>query len=311
MRPALVFALVAVVVALGAPAAAQPAVEAEALFRQGKDFMAQRKYAEACIAFETSQRLDPNVATLMNHADCREKNQQLATAWDLFIAVEHQTRTGLDLASKQLNATATERAAKLGPRLSKLTIKVADTPLGLEILRGDTRLDARAWNQPLSIDGGTYRITARAPGRVEWSATAVVKPEADAQIIEIPELAAAPATDPAAPVARGRSLVLPIVFGGAALALGGTAFGFSRWGDSLYEDAEREPDDARQESLWKSANTRRYLALGFTAAAVGCAGTAIYFALRRGRAESSETRTVRVMPTAASDALGVLVGGAW
>ena len=36
------------------------------------------------------------VATLLNHASCREKNEQLATAWGLFLEAERQTRAATD-----------------------------------------------------------------------------------------------------------------------------------------------------------------------------------------------------------------------
>src|SRR3954471_12747617 len=55
--------------------------QAETLFRQGKDLMAHGRVAEACAAFDASQKLDPTIATLLNQASCREKNGQLATAW--------------------------------------------------------------------------------------------------------------------------------------------------------------------------------------------------------------------------------------
>jgi hypothetical protein len=44
----------------------------------------------------------------------------------------------------------------------------------------------------LPIDGGTYRIVARAPGKTEWSGTVVVAAERDAQTIAIPGLRSAP-----------------------------------------------------------------------------------------------------------------------
>ena len=40
----------------------------------------------------------------------------------------------------------------------------------------------------MPIDGGTYEITARAPGHVEWKSTVVVKGEADQQTVVVPLL---------------------------------------------------------------------------------------------------------------------------
>jgi hypothetical protein len=87
--------------------------QAEALFRQGKQLMAQKKFADACEAFDGSQKLDPSIATALNQADCREQNGQLATAWGLFVEAERQTRSSADRSAANLGKVANQRAAKL------------------------------------------------------------------------------------------------------------------------------------------------------------------------------------------------------
>lgn len=171
---------------------AQPSgAQAEILFRQGKELMATGHIAEACSAFDASQRLDPTTPTLLNQANCREQNHQLATAWGMFLEAERRTRGGADKASKQMNATARDRIARIEPRLSTLrvTVPAASRLDGLELARDGELLDPATWNRALPIDGGTYRLTARAPGRVAWSSTITVAAERDAQTIEIPALA--------------------------------------------------------------------------------------------------------------------------
>ena len=325
--------------AMTTSASAQPAhAQAEALFRQGKELMKQQRYEEACAAFESSYRLEPSVSTLLNHANCREKNAQFATAWRLFVDAERQTRAKPDADSKQLNTVSASRVSALEARLSKLSIDVApDHRLDdLEVLRDADRVDPDTWNRPLLVDGGTYKITARATGRAEWSTTVVIQPEGDVQTVAIPKLdpvmtmeshpdlpsPPTPATgteltstSPPSPddhVAT-RSLAIPIAMGGAALVLGGTAFAFSRWGDSIYADAKREPEDATQEALWRSANKRRYAAIGLGAGAIGCAGAAIYLHLRGGResAQPVARRSLRIEPTASASSMGLGVRGVW
>ena len=338
-------------IAMTASASAQSAhVQAEALFRQGKELMKQNQLVEACAAFESSQVLEPSISTLLNHADCREKNAQLATAWGLFIDAERQTRTQPDSASKQLNVVAAARAGRLEARLSKLSIDVAPASqvAGLEVLRGAERVEPGTWNLSLPIDGGTYKITARAPGRVGWSTTVVVKPEGDAQTVTVPKLdpAASGESTPGAGIhaparttgagpagkqpadasaihpasarpdgAARRSLALPIAMGGAALVLGGgSVFAFSRWGDRIYADAEREPNDAKQESLWRSANQRRYAAIGFAVGTAGCVGAAIYLYLRGGGREAAQppaSRSLHLEPTATAGSMSLGLRGAW
>jgi hypothetical protein len=164
--------------------------EAEALFRQGKELMAANKIADACTTFDLSQKLDPKSTTLLNQANCREQNGQLATAWALYLEAVRQMRTATDAASQQLRSVAADRAARLERRLSTLRIDVpAESSLpGLQVFRNDQLSDPGAWNRPLPLDGGTYRISARAPGAVEWSSDITVAAEGDAKQIVIPRL---------------------------------------------------------------------------------------------------------------------------
>src|SRR5512140_835685 len=144
-------ALVAVITIPNGARAQSSTAQAEALFRQGKDLIAHGKIAEACAAFDASQKLDPTIATVLNQAACREKNGQLATAWGLFLDAERQSRTATDEATRQLHKVATDHAAKLEPRLSTLTINipVENRVGGLEILRNNEPVDPGAWNKAL------------------------------------------------------------------------------------------------------------------------------------------------------------------
>jgi hypothetical protein len=312
--------------ALSVPAHAQSSgAQAETLFRQGKDLLARGQIAEACAAFDASQKLDPTIATLLNQAACREKNQQLATAWGLFLEAERQTRNATDSANQQLHQVAATKAARLEPRLSTLTITVpgGNRIAGLEILRSGDPVDAGAWNRALPVDGGTYRIAARAPGNAEWSSTITVGNEHDVKTIEIPKLKSAAleplpvATDapsgappPAGGHRRAPQRVVPLAFGGAAVVLAGGALGFELWARSTYNSSRAEVDNDKQASLWHSANTRRYVAEGLGVASLAAAGVAVWLSLRPG-AETPDGRTARVelAPLVAREAAGLVVIG--
>jgi hypothetical protein len=328
MKHALLLGIGALTVA-GAASSAQAqssAAQAEILFRQGKDQMAKGHIAEACAAFDASQKLEPTLATLLNQASCREKNGQLATAWGLFLDAERQTRAATDDAGKQMHRTAAERAAKLEPRLSTLTITVLPENRvgGLEILRDNEPIDPGAWNRALPVDGGTYKITARAPGNSAWSSTVTIAAERDSKSIETPKLKAADLGEPVAQVKptapkavpvhrsevveRPRSRTVPFALGGAAIVLAGGAVGFELWSESVYDRSKREADNARQESLWHSANTRRYVAESMGIASVACAGVAVWWMLRgpeRAPAQSGLT----IAPLLGSDRAGLVLEG--
>src|SRR5262245_4232706 len=110
--------------------------QAAKLFNEGMKLMKEGKFLEACTAFELSQSLQPNISTLMRHAQCREKNLQLKRAWQLFVDAERQTHTQSHNDEKMNNATAKMHAEQLKARLSTLEINVStDQPKGLEIRR--------------------------------------------------------------------------------------------------------------------------------------------------------------------------------
>ena len=101
------------------PAAAQNAA-AEALFSDGEKLLKEGKVAEACDAFEASNRLEPRAGTLVNLGTCREQNHQLASAWSAFKDALSRAK---DPKKKKIAET---RIKSIEPRLSYLTISVAD-----------------------------------------------------------------------------------------------------------------------------------------------------------------------------------------
>ncbi len=196
-RLLLTWLLVLIAVTVGAPGArAQNSAQADSLFKDGKRLMGEKSYAEACDAFEASYKLDPAVTTLVNHADCREKNAQYASAWGLFLEVDRQTRT--DKQQAALNKTAKTRAAALEPRLSYLIINVPDESRidGLSITRNGTVVDPLTWNRALPVDGGVYVIEGKAPGHEPWQTRVTVKDALDKQSVDVPKFKSAPTPDP-------------------------------------------------------------------------------------------------------------------
>lgn len=174
--------------AVPTPARAQSTTaQAQSLFDQGRALLEKGQIAEACAAFEASQKLEPVVTTLLNLAACREQNDQLATAWGLFVEAN---RTATAAGNGKLAGVASRHAARLKPSLSQLKIAV-DEPraAGLELRRGAEKVPAAAWGFALPIDGGTYTFTARASGYRTWSTTITLKISSDSQTLQVPALA--------------------------------------------------------------------------------------------------------------------------
>src|SRR5215470_14459034 len=179
-------ATLAFVLGMLAPIAArgQASPQAEALFRDGKQLMKQGKTAEACAAFEGSEHAEHNIATVLSLADCREKNQQFASAWALFLQADSQTRS--DPSKATLNTTAKKRAIALEPKLSYLTINVPDESRipDLIVTRDGAAVDPAEWNRSIPADGGNHVIAGKAPGHESWSTTVMLRAENDKQSVE-------------------------------------------------------------------------------------------------------------------------------
>jgi serine/threonine-protein kinase len=305
--------------------------QAEVLFRQGRELLVAGKIAEACDAFEESQKLEAAVTTLLNLAGCRETLGQLATAWSLFLDAERQTRAASDAAMQTLHEVAQSRAEKLEPRVSRLTINV---PIqnqldGLEITRASERVSPGLWNRSLPIDGGTYTISARAPGANQWSTQVTVAAEHDTKTVDIPDLRnlpkdldspppppkpapavlpppAAPEIDRRAPLPYPSGHATPLVVAAGALALLGGGLGCELWAESKYSAAKSEMmSQERRDALYSSANTRRYTAELLATGGLAAGGAAVWLYLRDRNQERSATSRVgaQLIPTAGGFAL--------
>ncbi len=186
------------------PAAAQ-GVGAEVLYQRGRALLKRGDVAAACQAFADSLRLEEAVGTMLNLADCREREGKLASAWSIFL-------NAASLASRS-NARpqadeARQRAAQLAPRLSYLTISVADGNRieGLAITRDGEPVDESLWNQGVPIDGGRHVVVATAVGNQPVSIEIEVAAADDTATAELPRLkriedfAVAPAVGPPAAI---------------------------------------------------------------------------------------------------------------
>jgi hypothetical protein len=179
------------------PARSQSAEDkaaAEALFDEGKKLLGEKRFAEACARFESSQRLDPGTGTLLFLADCYETMGRTASAWSTF----REAAAAAKAAGKaDREKTARDRAAKLDGKLFQLTLSVggASTP-GLRVMREDIEVKKEVWGLAVPVDPGTYKLTVTAPGKKEWSTTVEVPKGAGNRTIDVPALEDAPKEAP-------------------------------------------------------------------------------------------------------------------
>ncbi|HSN30387.1 MAG TPA: hypothetical protein VLT45_29060 [Kofleriaceae bacterium] len=175
-----------IVALLGSIASAQPAnVDAEALFREGRRLLKEGNLAEACEKLEASARLDESVGTLLNVGDCREKNGQLATAWEAFVEAQSVAKEKHD----DRAAVARLRADALEVRVPYVTIAVSDRDrvMGLTIAHDGIAVDLASWTHGVPLDPGIHDIVGTAPGFQPWH-TQIDVTEGDNQHLAVPPL---------------------------------------------------------------------------------------------------------------------------
>jgi hypothetical protein len=136
------------------PAQAGDAAAAEALFQAAKQLMAEKQFSEACPKFDASYKLDPTLGTLLNLADCYEKDGRVATAWATWNeALEMALRDG----DKRAEFARTRREA-LVRRLPKIVINVENMVPGVEVLWDDSKLEPAVFGVPIPTDPAEHDL---------------------------------------------------------------------------------------------------------------------------------------------------------
>jgi hypothetical protein len=314
--------VVVVIVALGDGRAHAQSAEAEAQFNDGRQLLADGKLAQACQAFEASNRLEPRAGTLILLGECREQNQQLASASSAYKDALARVK------DPRYRDLANAKVAALQPRLSYLTVGVSDESRvdDLTIARNGKSFDSLLWNRALPVDGGDYVITGHAPGHEEWQTTVHVPIEGAKVRVDVPSLKelprvapppalgslSPPALTPASPpppeadhdapaAPHTTSKVVPLVVGVGALSLLGSGVGFELWAESNYAAAKSEMvSQPRRDSLYNAANTKRHVSEAFAVCGLAAGGAALWLYLRdRDREHGAMTSTsMQVIPTA-------------
>lgn len=188
------------------PAAAERTI-AQDLFERARALMLDGKVAEACDKFAESFRLDPASGALLNLAVCHEKLGRTATAWSEYRDLEVMARKE---GNQERTRIATQRAALLEPRLSRLSLLLSPAhQVDGEIVNLDnTIIGPAAWNTPAPVDPGSHRVVVSAPLHETWTASVEVASDAHIATLEIPKLirtrvSAAPPPGPAPPADSG------------------------------------------------------------------------------------------------------------
>lgn len=182
------------------PARAGDKASAESLFREGKQLMKDGNVDEACRKFEASWQADPAIGALLNLALCHQKQGKTASAWAEFTQAASIARRSGD---EDRARGAQEHADKLEPRLSYLTISVAQPPPELAVQRNGEDVAEGSLGTAVAVDPGAHEIVATAPGYTKWSTSITVGANGDRKAVQIPPLEPGAADEPPPPAGDG------------------------------------------------------------------------------------------------------------
>src|SRR5262249_3151976 len=126
---------------------------AEALFQRGRALVAEGKIAEACTKFAESQRIEAKIGTLLNLADCHERQERTATAWAEYSEAFAQA---LRADQKERQDFAEERIRALEKRLSRLRIESESPLAGMSASIDGVHLGAAVFDTPVPVDPGDH-----------------------------------------------------------------------------------------------------------------------------------------------------------
>ncbi len=329
-------ALACVAIPLALAAAAPPShaqsgdtAVALSLFDQGKQLVRDGKYAEACPKLRASYEMVPKLGTLLNLADCLEKNGQTASAWARFT----EAQSTAERAGEGDRADfAKQHATALEPKLSRLTVTAPASVSGLQVKRDGEVVQGAVLGVPMPVDPGKHTIEATAPGKTAWSTTLEIPGDGANQILAIPPLqdapvAAAPPTlaaagattvgapSPAAPAESGGSSqkVWGFAVGGvgavgvvASLVLGAmaeSAYGQSNQAGGCAKDVCPQSALDQRQSAYGLATAATYLAIGGGVLVAG--GVVLLVTAPSSKEGSRSGLWIRPGPG------GATLGGAW
>ncbi len=218
------------VVLTAAPAFGDPSAQdvaaARTLFEDARKLMKAGKFQEACPKLEEGVRLNPGLGMRYNLAECYENVGRTASAWALFLDVAAGAKQKKDLEREKI---ARERAKKLEPKLSHVTVTVAAEVPGLEVMRDTSLLGKGQFGSAISLDPGTYTFSAHAPDHESWEQKVVVGPDGAKVEVKIPKLAEKPKPKapppPPPPPPPGLGSQRKVAIAAAAVGLVGIGFG--------------------------------------------------------------------------------------
>jgi hypothetical protein len=316
-----VFASLGLAAATGGTARAdrEHADRADQLFKKGKKLLAEKKYPEACTAFEDSDKADPGIGAKLNVAKCYEEWGKLATAWRWYSDAEQMARTGKDDRAPRIHAVLTELdgsvprltiSAPAGARLTDVVVKLD----GVDI-------DPRTLGRERRVDPGPHQIDTVVGGETQTKVVPVERGGSSEITLEVPaprKPVGEPATEPTEgeqDPGRNRRFIAYGVGGAGVVAIGVAGIVALRargdYHDALDAHCAGATDTCDDAGLSQTHNarSRANIATAVTIGGLAAVAGGVYLYLTAPRTPRDE-HVVYVAPSVGTSN-GLVIGGAF
>ncbi|MBX3192677.1 MAG: hypothetical protein KF819_37175 [Labilithrix sp.] len=309
---------IAAIIFVAAGARAEPTKEDKALalslFRQARELMEAGSFAEACVKFDESQRLDPGGGTLLNLAVCHEAEGKTATAWAeysdaLALARRDGRADRIDLAREKMNA--------LEPKISRLVVVVP--PSATRVRRDGSDVPRVAWGSPIPVDPGEHVVEVTLAGGAITIERVTVEAAGDEKTLTItaPEAPPTAESPPPTPEVResprtGRTIVAWSLVGLGAAGVGlGAYFGLRAIAKKNESDEGCPGGSCTAGAVAANEDAKRAADVATISFAIGVVSGAIGATLLLTAPRTRTRSALRVSPLAGPGVGGLAVGGAF
>lgn len=186
------------------PATLGSAKEAGLAFDKARELMDLGQFDKACLLFKKSQELDASPGTLLNIANCSERERDLLEALKLFELARSSAAQHPRIADRPRWIEAADtRIARLRKRIPTLTL-VASATEGSQVQLNDQVVQPSA--EAIALNPGLQVLTVSADGYLSNRQELNVE-EGKHLVVSLPQLVATPAmtplptpSEPAAPI---------------------------------------------------------------------------------------------------------------
>jgi hypothetical protein len=173
-----------VICGLAGAAVGDSSSSADQLFKRGKRLLAQKKYRDACDAFEQSDRLDPGIGAKLNVARCYQEWGKLATAWRWFVDAETMATSARDPRARKIR----ELVESLEPSVPRLTVKAppAVSLVGVLIKLDGVVFEASGLGVEQRVDPGPHEVETTIAGVRQTQVVPVERGSAAEIVLDLP-----------------------------------------------------------------------------------------------------------------------------